>query len=265
MHFGGLYDYPIWVVGVWFVVVLHAALEFGYRMGLRQRDKWTDTESGGGNLVITSMFALLGLILAFTYAAGVNRNETRKQAVIAEANALGTAFLRAGLVAEPGRTELREALLDYARTRPLEQGRVFSEAERGEILRTTLQAQAPLWPITERIVRRGGGGPIEAALVAAITDVLDVHAVRIAAAFDKLPRPVVWLLLLIAASALAVSGFNAGISGRMSRGRMYALAVVVSAVMLVIADFDRPYDGFIRVSQASIGSAIAAMEARLGS
>jgi len=116
LNFGLLYDLPVWFVGLVFIVISLAALEVGFRLALRQQGVWKDAESGGGNLILTSMFALLGLILAFTYGAGISRNEVRKEVVIAEANALGTAFLRAHLVAEPGRTELKKALLDYART-----------------------------------------------------------------------------------------------------------------------------------------------------
>ena len=116
-----LYRFPIFIDGVFIVAILLAALEIGYRFGRREQ-KWKDADTGGGKLVLTTLFALLGLILAFTYSGGVTRYEARKQAVIIESNALGTAFLRADLVDEPGRTELRQALLEYARTRNFESG-----------------------------------------------------------------------------------------------------------------------------------------------
>ena len=100
------------------------ALEFGFRVGLKRREHWKDADSGGGAVVLTSMFAVMGLVLAFTYASGVSRFDARKDAVIKEANALGTAFHRADLVAEPGRSELKMVLLDYARTRIIETGTV---------------------------------------------------------------------------------------------------------------------------------------------
>ena len=70
-------------------------------------------------MALSTMFAQFGLILAFTYASGVNRFEARKQAVIEEANALGTAFMRAGLIAEPGGKALQETILEYSKTRTL--------------------------------------------------------------------------------------------------------------------------------------------------
>lgn len=264
MKFGFFYDSPIWLIAIVIFAVNLAALEIGYRVALRRQGESTDADSGGGNLVVTSMFALLGLILAFTYAAGVSRHEDRKQSVVTEANALGTAFLRARLVAEPGRTELTKALLDYARTRAIKQGVRLTPAQRGEILEKMLQAQRALWPITEKIVGQGQPGPFEASLVAAIIDVLDQHTVRIAAAFDKLPTAVVWMLVLIAAASLTVTGFNSGLSGRMSRWRVTAFAAVLAGVMNMIVDFDRPLDGLIQVSQASIETTFSDMEASSG-
>jgi len=121
------YQLPIWLAGLLIISVLLAALEFGYRAGLSRRELWKDTSSGGGQITLTSMFALLGLMLAFTYGAGVSRFDARKQAVVLEVNAIHNVFLLADVVAEPGRTKLKQALLDYARTRTITQGERFSK------------------------------------------------------------------------------------------------------------------------------------------
>jgi hypothetical protein len=73
-----------------------------------------------------------------------------------------------------------------------------------------------------------------------------------------------WMLVLICSASLAVAGYNAGIQGRMSRWRMTAFALVLSGLMIVILDFDRPNDGLVIVSQYSIQSVISDMEADLG-
>jgi hypothetical protein len=263
MEFGFFYDSPIWLISLLIFLVYIAALEIGYRIALWQREKWKDADSGGGNVVLTSSFALLGLILAFTYAAGISRHEVRKQAVISEANALGTTYLRARLVGEPGRTELRKALLEYARTLPIKQGVLLTPAERGEILRKMQQAQASLWPLVEGSVMQGKPGAIEASLITATNDLLDEHTVRLAAAYDKLPPAVVWMLVLIAAACLALTGFNAGLSGRMSRWRMTVFAAILTGVSYMIVDFDRPTNGLIQVSQVSLKNVIADIEADL--
>ncbi len=210
------------------------------------------------------MFALLGLILAFTYGAGVNRFDARKEAVVLEVNAMSTAFLRAGLVAEPGRTELKQALLDYARTRSPKRGQRLSNEQIQEVIQKSLQAQSKLWPITEQIVEQNHLDPIVTSrLVDAIDQVINVHTIRVAAKFDQLPLAVILMLLLVASASLSVAGFNAGISGRLNRLRMTTFAFVLMGVMLVILDFDQPIDGFIRVNHESLTNIVNEMEANL--
>ena len=264
MELAPLYSFPIWVSGITFIVILSIALESGYRVGLKRRESWKDADSGGGAVVLTSMFALMGLVIAFTYHSGVSRFDARKDAVAIEANALGTAFLRADLVAEPGRTELKKALLDYARTRIVPTGSTRTNADRQATLNRTFKAQAKIWPATKHVVDQGTPGPIESSLVAAINDVFDAHTIRLVALFDTVPKIVIWMLVLISAASLTVAGYNAGIQGRMSRWRMTAFVLVLSGLMLVILDFDRPNDGFIVISQHSIKSVITHMEADLG-
>ena len=263
MEFSLLYNLPVWVAGFMCIAILAVSLEFGFRVGLKRREHWKDADSGGGAVVLTSMFAVMGLVLAFTYASGVSHYDSRKNAVIIEANALGTAFNRADLVAEPGRTELKTTLLDYARSRVFELGTITSDEDRNQVLKSTLDELAKIWPATKRVVEQGKAGPIEASLVAAINGVLDAHTIRLAAAIDKLPRVIMWMLVFISSASLAVAGYNAGIQGRMSRWRMSAFVFVLTFLMVVVLDFDRPNDGFVTVSNLSIDSVIKDMEADL--
>lgn len=264
MEFSPFYNLPIWVAGFTLLIILVIALEFGFRVGLKRREHWKDADSGGGAVVLTSMFAVMGLVLAFTYASGVSRFDARKSAVIKEANALGTAFHRADLVAEPGRSELKMVLLDYARTRVIKIGTVNTIQDRKLTLETTLEKLEKIWPATKRMVEQNKPGPIEASMVAAINDVIDAHTIRLAAILDKLPRVIMWMLVFISSASLAVAGYNAGIQGRMSRWRMSAFALVLTFLMIVILDFDRPNDGFVVVSNSSIEDTVAEMEADLG-
>jgi hypothetical protein len=208
------------------------------------------------------MYALLGLMLAFTYAFTVSRADLRKQAVIDEANAIGTAFLRTGLAPEPSRTELRKALLDYAKTRVVvvtAETAVTTEQLRKTVAGTS-QALSKIWPITEQLVKSKPAGPVEVSIVQSINEVIDMNTKRLAVSFDRLPGIVLLMLLFIASASVAMTGFYAGLSGRLHRLRFTLLALVLAAVMLVITDFDRPIRGFVQVSQQSLVDVIRDME-----
>jgi hypothetical protein len=260
-----IYDISIWLVGLIFLFILLFFLESGHQIGLKQRKHWEEVETAGGKVVLTAMLALLGLILSFTYLGAVQRFEARKQNVILEANAIGTAFLLADLISEPRSTELKEILLDYARSRFIskEHSRRYTQEERKILLQKLIEQLERLWPITKKIIEEGKPRPIETTLVNSINHVIEMHNIRLAKALDKLPIAVTFMMVFMAAAALGVAGFNAGIYGKMSRWRLTAFALVLTLIMFIIQDYDRPAEGTIRVSNGSLYFLIHAMESDL--
>jgi hypothetical protein len=259
-----LYAWSLWLDGVVFLLLLLIAIEGGFRVGLRQhREAMGDAkETVRGDVTLGSMLALLGLLLAFTYAFSLSRADMRKQAVVNEANAIGTAFLRANLGAEPGRTELRRGLRDYARTRLIYK-ESFGEDLR-EVVQHSLEVQARLWPAAERALKGDVPGPLQASIVQAVNDVLDTHTIRLAVINDRLPGAVLGLLLLVAAASLAVAAHNAGLNGAINRWRMSAFSFILAALMLVIVDFDRGQHGFIRVNLQPLEAVVKDLDAQIG-
>jgi hypothetical protein len=244
-----------------FVLLLAIAAEGGFRVGRRQRRASESAEKATrGDVTLSSMLALLGLVLAFTYAFTLSRADARKQAIVEEANAIGTVFLKADFLAEPGRGELRERLLDFARARIVTQGHVMDQEAREATLARMAEAQSRLWPALEGTLRDKSLGPYETSMMQAVTEVLDAQGRRTMASFDRLPPVVTLLLLAIAALALAVAGHNAGLRGSINRPRMAGLVLILSFLMLVILDFDRPQTGFIRLSNAPLLSVVGEME-----
>jgi hypothetical protein len=256
-----LYEIPLWADAVLFLVVLFVAVEIGFRFGLRQHHAESSAEKRArGDVTLGSMLALLGLMLAFTYAFTLSRADARKQSVVEEANAIGTAFLKADLLPEPGRSEVRERLLDYARTRVVTRELIKDPSARQKFITRTMDAQSQLWPATKRALQGSALGPYEASMVQAVNDVLDAHTRRLTAAFDHMPEVVSVLLLLIAALSLAVAAHNAGLSGRMNRWRMSGFTLILAALMLVILDFDRPQVGFIMLNETPLSALVKDLE-----
>lgn len=124
------------------------------------------------------------------------------------------------------------------------------------------EAQSRLWPALEQALRGETLGPYQASMMQAITEVLDAQTRRNLAVFDRTPPVVALLLLAIAALSLLVAGHNAGLEGGISRARMAGFVVILSFLMTVILDFDRPQTGFIRLSNAPLISTVEDMEGR---
>lgn len=259
-----LYQYSSWVIGACLLLILVLFQEAGFRIGLRNRPRHEDADKSlRGDVTLGAMLALLGLILAFTYSFSLSRADLRKAAVVNEANAIETAFLRADLVAEPGRSELRQRLLEYARTRVLTADQVEDVAQLHRLIERSLEAQARLWPATKLALEGNTPAPIEAILVQAINAVMDAHAKRIAVGFDHLPWLVLFSLVLISALSLAGAAHNAGMRGRMVRWRMNAFALILVILIVIILDFDQSLRGFIQVSNQSLISLVQDMEAEI--
>lgn len=261
-----VYEIPIWLDMVFFLVVLLAPMEAGFRIGLRKHRLNPEAERAArGDATLTSILALLGLMLAFTYAFCMSRADLRKQALLNEVNAIGTAFLRADLAPEPGRTELRKRLLDYARSRLVTLEMVRTRKRLEQVIASSLEAQAELWPATKSAVQQEGDmpAPLKASLVAAINAVLDAHTIRIAVIYDRLPTAVLFLLLLIAAAAIAMAAYSAALRGNANRWRMSVFAVILAALMFLILDFDMVLKGFIRISQEPVAALVREMEAAM--
>lgn len=262
-----LYQLPLGVVLLpLLLIVLLLAMEVGLRLGSRQyRRAGVVARESKTDVTLAAMLTLLGLMLAFTYSFSMSRADLRKQALITEVNAISTSFLRADLAPEPERTELRQRLLDYARSRLFTMEDFSSWQEVKDHTRRSLQAQSRLWPLTKSVVAReeGMSAPQRALLVQAINQLLDAHTARISFIHDRLPLIVLALLLLIAASCMAVAAYSASAGGNSSRWRLTAFTMILSALMYVIVDFDMITRGFIRINHESMELLVKEMEASL--
>ncbi len=262
-----LYDFPLWLNALTFVAVLLLAVELGYRGGLRQRRLLNKTaeKRTRGDVTLSSLLALLGLMLAFTYAFTLSRSDTRQRAVVEEANALGTAFLKADFLPEPGRSELQQRLLDHARARIVTADLVKDRASRQATLARMKEVQSQLWPALEQAIGDSQLGAYEMSMIGSVTGVLDADTRRLAAGVDRLPGVVSLLLLAIAALSVGVAGNNAGLSGQINRWRMFGFVLILVFLMVMILDFDLPQTGFVRLYDLPIHRVVADMESALSS
>ncbi|MGD1991488.1 MAG: hypothetical protein PVF16_07780, partial [Chromatiales bacterium] len=123
--------------------------------------------------------------------------------------------------------------------------------------------QSHIWPATKQVIAQDNPLPLETAIVTAVNHVMDANTFRLAAVIDRLQPTIVWLLLLVAASAMAVAGYTAGIQDRISRWRMSAFSIVLTALAVLILDLDRPNDGTVIVDQRIMEIVIADMHKML--
>ncbi len=225
------------------------ALELGFRFGLRSV-RHRDAPSGGQvGAIQGALLGLLGLLLGFSFAAAGARFMERQDLIIEEANAIGTAFLRADLFDEPDRTGLRTTLGEYTAHRAgaashLRAG--LEDADAGIIARFHQR----IWSHTRAGVK--ARPDLAMLVVPAINEVFDYHSLRVCAGLKHLPLFVVGLLIACSVLAIGVIGFGVGLGGSRRLPLTAPLAIVVAVALWVTIDLDHPRAGLLRLSDSPL-------------
>ena len=237
-------QYPLAMLAALWVSV-HALTECAWRVGRRRGATREDTVSVEP---ASALLAILGLLLAFTVSMAVNRFDVRKQLVVDEANAIGTAELRARLLPEATRDRSRALFDDYLDRRVRWGEAAGDEAAQRRLVLEAIDYQNQLWQIAV-----GAGTatptPVFALYEGALNRMIDLAAERSHVRANRIPETV---LLLLGATTLLANGLFAGVLGRNNKKRSLDLHVLAFSTWLVIAlivDFDRPRRGWVQVSQ----------------
>jgi hypothetical protein len=239
-------DFPI-VVAVFSFVVLWLSVFIGayYRKRVAPLEKGERDDLG---VIQAAALTLLGLLIGFTFSMAIDRYEQRKNYEEAEANAIGTEYVRADLLPAADATRVRELLKSY-----LEQRIRFyttrDSKQLSQIDMTTNQLQNELWSVVQSRAATQPT-PIIALAVSGMNDVLNSQGYTQAAWWNRIPFEAWVLLVAIAIGCNLLLGYGAH---RMSF-LFIVLPLAVSVSLLLIADIDSPRSGVIHVKPQNLVS-----------
>lgn len=252
-------SFPITAVYIGTVVVVLVVAEIGFRIGLwiQRRDPASEGTPMTG-IVVGGMLGLMAFLMAFSIGIVINQHNGRKEMVVIEANAVGTAYLRAGFLEEPDLTTSRDLLQEYVEVRLVA---ASDPTQYDSVITRSEEIHGQLWSIVEDNVRQGKESDIMALFIESINEVIDVHALRLAAVNLRLPR----LLGLVLFAATALSFLLVGVANSADGKRDFAaillFALAFVAVLMIIVDLDRPQEGLLTVSQAALSNLLEQMTA----
>lgn len=234
---------PLWAIGCAFFLLLLAASLLGGL--LRHRlERQTEEESQSDGYLLSANLALLGLLIAFTFSLAVSRYDSRRGAVIQEANTISTAWLRAGLIDGPEGQALRDAIRNYTDIRL----RLPEADDRRQVERETAAAQALIWQRL-RAALPHALPPVGVTIITATTEMFDAAATRKAERQARIPGRVLDVLSLYAIMSAGIVGYVLGRKGdRRHLVVSSILFLLLTMAMTLILDLDRPFSGSIRVS-----------------
>jgi hypothetical protein len=251
------FSLPSWALGLIVFGIVGAATTAGYLTGRYLREHEARLREPFGVLQ-GALLGVVGLLLAFGLSLALGRYEDRRSATVTEANAIGTSYLRSQLLAEPVRTKSLQLWPQYTDLAL----QVSREVPGSAAMRRTTAAQEVLqrrlWSLAGQAV---GAAPLASApklYVENLNPTFDAQLARLSGLNNRVPGAVLALEVFGAAIALGLLALHISILGR-GLVAMLGATVLVTLLLLVIFDLDRPTRGLIKVPATPLESVRAEM------
>jgi hypothetical protein len=250
---GVVADQSLWALFAALVLLLLLATEIGFRIGRRQFNRGTADEPSraGIGFVVGGMLGLLAFLLGIALSLAEARHDARRGVVLDEANAIGTAWLRAGLFEGEEGQRLQRLVADYAelRIRVIRDIRTRADADRLDA--ETAAMQTRMWADVTTIAR-AQPGPLSGLLVASFNEVFDLATSQKRFFTDRVPTHILRLLLWTSLLAVGAMGYHFGAGGSRQAVMSTLLLVLWASAMVLIVDINRPRQGTVTVSPAPL-------------
>lgn len=250
---------PLWIVGLLLFVLLSAACAGGYWLHRQPaRSSVADDDSKDEGFILSAVLGLLALLVGFTFSMALGRYETRRELVVQEANALGSALLVSQLLDEPARSQLPPLMRQYIGLRLSWHRDVHDASAAGQLLARITAAQSQLWTAVAAATRLNANPLLARGLVDHMTSAFDVASARKAEAEARIPARVLQVLALYALVSALMLGYV--LAGGRKRHLLATslLFLTLSMALALILDLDRPRRGAIQVSQQPMAELLEA-------
>ncbi|HEY2676024.1 MAG TPA: hypothetical protein VGI65_03585 [Steroidobacteraceae bacterium] len=246
-------DFPI-LLFLMSIVLLSVSAWAGLILRGRKELEGESREDFG--VVLAASLTLLGLIIGFSFSMATSRYDQRKNYEEAEANAIGTEFVRVDLLPAAEAASAKRALAIYLRERVLWYKERDSQHLR-QIDEKIAQLQNEMWTAV-KVPAAAQPNPLLALVVSGMNDVLNSQGYTQAAWWNRIPVAAWFLMVAIAVLCNGMMGYGAGIR----RSRFFVimiLPVIVSISFYLIADIDSPRGGLVQVVPQNLLSLVAGL------
>jgi len=243
------------LVAILLAVVLFGGMlmtfEIGRRVGVSRLAADPEGLTKGAGAAEGAVFALLGLLLAFTFSGAASRFEDRKWFINSEANAIGTAYLRLDLLPNDAQPPLRDLFRAYVALRATvyqnahNQDAVITALERGTALQTEI------WKQAMAAMRLPGASPQATMLLTpALNEMIDITSTRQMATRNHPPNVIFLLLAALALIGALLVGYGTSANKGRTWFHQIIFALAISLSIYVIVDLEYPRLGLIKVDSA---------------
>lgn len=260
---GQLEALPIWAVYIGLVVLMLAACELGFLFGRHHHRRGQDGAAPAAiGAMVGGLLSMLAFVLGLSFSMASSQHGQRKQNVLEEANAIGTAYLRADLLQPESAQQLRDLLREYVQVRldAAQNGSPLPVLQRS--LSRSLAIHNLLWQVAAEQARLEPTSNTSLVLQS-LNAVIDMHEQRITGALHARIPLMVWLgLLAITLLTMATLGLQSGLSGKRRLVGMLPLTLAFAVLVALVVDLNRPQGGLITVSQQPMLDLLPSMDSR---
>jgi hypothetical protein len=238
---------PLWLLFTGTAAMLVAGNYAGFRFGLWQRSQRAEDDKAPASAIMGSTLGLLAFILAFTFSMSSGRFDTRRNLVLEEAGAIMTAYQRAQFLPEPQKATCSDLLREYVELRLTMPALDDLDAAQAAVRRSE-KIQDLLW--AQAAALAGQPNAILSGYIQSLGTLTDLQMKRVrAAVWNRIPTTIEVMLYVLAFMGLMTMGYNAGLAGTRPTLPTLVLVLAFSAIIVLIADLERPRQTLFKVSQ----------------
>lgn len=230
-------------LGLLLFVGMIASAELGHFIARRRARE--QGQADGAGLIDTAIFALLGLLVAFTFSGAADRFDKRRSLIVEEANAIGTAYLRLDLLPAPAQDDMRLLFRRYVEARLAIYRALPDTVAARAHFNAANDMQQEIW--NRAIAASAGAQDVRMLLLPAVNDMIDITTTRTMAMLTHTPPLIFILLIGFALVSALLAGRALPVESRRHWLRSVLYALTMSAAIYVIIDMEYPRAGVIRI------------------
>ncbi|QDU77795.1 hypothetical protein Pan97_48740 [Bremerella volcania] len=257
---GSIYELPTWVIVGSIFILTFIANEVGFLAGRREGKNDSEGARTVSNGLKASILGLAALLLGFSFSTTTAKHYQRQRLVLEEANAIGTCYLRAGLLSDPQRSELQQGLERFTELRLKRFEFALDHDTYHETLKQMQVELDSIWRTVETTMQSQPDRIVPSQIVPAANSVIDLNTTREWSARNHMPQPVLILLCICIIVSSMITGHSSGQVGKRYLGLWVAFNVLLTLVLFVILDFDRPRRGLIQVDHQPMVEVLETMQ-----
>lgn len=222
-------------------------IDLGFRFGRRRKARDPEAAEGSGTIE-AAIFGLLGLTLAFTFGGAADRFSTRRDQIIQEANAIGTAYLRLDLLPTDEQPALRALFRQYLETRIEVYDKFQDRTASNAALDKGTRLQKEIWTRAVAASQKSPRSEPALLLFPALNEMFDINTTRTMAAFMHAPIIISGLLVVLSLFGALLAGFAMSSRPRRNLFHQILFALAVSCTIYVVLDLEYPRIGLINLT-----------------